>query len=192
MQLASSTLSDVQRTVHAIERDRLHFGISDAELYDRRAFVETSRNRIERAKRQSQVRLERTMDMDTTSRQQCKQQSPYDVELQSDAAMAQSSSQAQAAARTSLLMEHQDETLDELDAAAQRVGHMASTIHEEIGLQNQMLTELQDDLEHVEDELGLVMGKVARLLKTKNGCQLGLIVSLFCIMVVLLMLVLYT
>ena len=47
-------------------------------------------------------------------------------------------------ARASLLMRQQDETLDTLDVAVTRVGHMAENIHEEIGAQNKMLEQMDE------------------------------------------------
>jgi syntaxin 6 len=90
------------------------------------------------------------------------------------------------------MMKQQDETLDDLDLAVTRVGYLAETIHEEIESQNKMLTELEDDLADAEEQLGVVMGKLAKLLKTKSRCQIGLILILSLIVLVLFFLVLYT
>ena len=95
-------------------------------------------------------------------------------------------------ARQSLLMRHQDETLDELDVAVTRVSEMAGNIGDEIGQQNKMLTEMEEDLTNVEEELGLVMGKLAKFLKTKDTWQLGTILCLTATAVILFFLVLYT
>jgi t-SNARE complex subunit (syntaxin) len=93
---------------------------------------------------------------------------------------------------TMLMMQQQDDTLDGLSSAVTRVSHMAGTIHEEIETQNKMLTELEDDLVDAEEQLGTVMGKLGKLLKTKNRCQIGLILILSLVVLVLFFLVLYT
>jgi syntaxin 6 len=95
-------------------------------------------------------------------------------------------------ARTSLLMQHQDETLDELDAAVTRVSSLAEHIHEEVGQQNKMLSEMEDDLADAEEQMGVVMGKLGKFLQTKDRFQLGTIVALFFTVVVLFFLVVYT
>jgi len=95
-------------------------------------------------------------------------------------------------AKTSLLMQQQDETLDELDEAVTRVGTMAGSIHEELGQQNKMLNELEDDLADAEEKLGLVMGKLGKMLKTKDKCQIGTILALCFTVVILFFLVIYT
>lgn len=99
---------------------------------------------------------------------------------------------ANAQSRASLLLMQQDEALEDLDMAVVRVGHMAENIHEEIGQQNKMLDEMDADLADAEEQLGVVMGKLAKLLKTKNKCQLGTILCLLGVVIVLFLLVLYT
>ena len=93
---------------------------------------------------------------------------------------------------TLMMMKQQDETLDDLDQAVTRVGYMAETIHEEIDQQNKMLKDLEDDLADAEEQLGVVMGKLAKLLKTKNKCQIGLIIILSLVVLLLFFLVIYT
>ena len=98
--------------------------------------------------------------------------------------------------RESLLLhqhrQHQDETLDQLDAAVSRVGTMAENIHEEIGQQGKMLDEMESDLIEAEEQLGVVMGKLSDFLGTKDRFQLCTIAILFITAIVLLLLVLYT
>ena len=51
---------------------------------------------------------------------------------------------------------------------------------------------MEEDLTHAEEELGLVVGKLAKFLHTKNSWQLGTILCLIATVVVLFFLVLYT
>ena len=94
-------------------------------------------------------------------------------------------------ANAQMMMRQQDETLEDLDSAVDRVGNIAITINEELGTQNKMLDELATDLDDAEEKLGVVMGKLGKLLKTKDGCQLWTIVSLTLVLVVLCALVFY-
>jgi t-SNARE complex subunit (syntaxin) len=96
-----------------------------------------------------------------------------------------------AQARQSLLVQHQDETLDELDVAVTRVNHMAGMMHEEIKQQNVILNEMEEDLSNVEEELGMVMGKLAKFLKTKDTWQLGTILCLTVTCAILFLMVIY-
>lgn len=192
--------------VKVVENDRTKFtNITDKELYDRTALVSTSRERIIRAKnemnsdavkvkliadeRAKTIRraggnnnnIRTSLDMDEES-QQRHQHSMNNNDHNNNSGHVS----------TSLLLQHQDEALDELGVAVTRVNHMAETIHDELGQQNKLLNEIDEDLTNVEEELGVVMGKLAKLLKTKDGWQLGTVLCLSGTVVVLLLLVLYT
>merc|ERR1712232_1273238 len=94
-------------------------------------------------------------------------------------------------ARTSLLFRQQDETLDDLDVAITRVGHLAGNIHDEIHEQNKILAEMDKDLDDAEERMGVVMGKLSKVLKTKDRYQICTILALSGTVVVLFFLVLY-
>lgn len=193
--------------------------ISKDELYQRQSLIQTSHDRLARAKQESQtesVKAKLLADeraklirraagggnhsngMSSNSNNGSSQ--PQNGNHQShngllgarnDSELANSDYVIDSQARTTLLMQHQDETLDELGEAVIRVGDMAVAIHDEIGQQNKMLTEMEEDLATAEEELGMVMGKLAKLLRTKDKWQLGTILTLFLIMIVLLFLVIY-
>jgi Syntaxin 6, N-terminal len=202
---AESTLNDVSLTVQVVEKDRSKFRyINDKELYDRTTLVHTSRERISRSKNEmnsdavkaklladERARAVRTRTNNAGSSNFAAAELNGD-HLQSDTDQHGLGSSDSSQVRTSLLFQHQEETLDELGAAVTRVGHVAETIHDEINQQNKMLTEMEEDLSNVEEELGLVMGKLAKLLKTKDSWQLGTIVCLIGTVVMLFLLVLYT
>jgi len=188
---ADSVLGDVRATVLLVEKDRSKFNrIDSAELYERKALVDTTQERLNLAKQElnsDAVRakimaderaraLRRTNGMGATT----------DIEKQNTEFIVDSH------ARATLLMRQQDETLDDLDVAVSRVNVMSEQIHDEINQQNKMLDELDEDLTHVEEELGVVMGKLAKLLKTKNAGQLKTILCLTIVMIVLFLLVIYS
>lgn len=178
--------------VQLIEDDRSRFPISDDELYERRTLVQTSRDRIGKAKDESQSEAVKAKLLADERAKALRRAGSDHMGATNEAQRENSDFIVDSQARASLLMQHQDETLDELDAAVVRVGEMAGNIHEEIGQQNKMLSEMEDDLATAEEELGMVMGKLAKFLKTKDRWQLGTIVILFLVMLVLLMLVIYT
>mmetsp|Transcript_20231 Transcript_20231/g.43735 ORF Transcript_20231/g.43735 Transcript_20231/m.43735 type:complete len:306 (+) Transcript_20231:327-1244(+) len=101
-------------------------------------------------------------------------------------------SSASSSSQARVLLQHQDETLDGLSAAVERVGYMADTIHDEIHDQNKLLTELDDDLQEAEEQLGLVMGKLSTFLGTKDRAQICTILILFAVAVLLFLLIVYT
>jgi len=188
---ADSTLKDVHMTVQVVESDREKFShINDKELYERTALVHTSRDRLNRAKQEMQseaVKAKLLQDERAIAARR-----GNTMGAKTDAERENTSLIVDSQARQSLLMRHQDETLDELDVAVTRVNVMAENIGDEIGQQNKMLTEMEEDLTNVEEELGLVMGKLAKFLKTKDTWQLGTILCLAVTVVVLFFLVLYT
>lgn len=201
---AESTLSDLETTVRVVERQREKFPhIHDVEMENRKEFVRESKSRINHSKmmmqseeiKQKFVRDERAL---TERRRGTGGNAGRGADLeQGNASTATSSNNDTSAnsaerSETMLMMQQQDETLDDLGLAVTRVGYIAESIHEEIELQNKMLTDLEDDLADAEEQLGVVMGKLAKLLKTKSRCQIGLILILSLIVLVLFFLVLYT
>ncbi|KAL7531017.1 hypothetical protein ACHAWF_003596 [Thalassiosira exigua] len=214
---AESTLRDLETTVRVVERGREKFPhIRDAELAERRRFVDDAKDRLARAKtdlqsdevKQKLVRDERALTERRRAQKKGRVASapPGDRgasgaakggygparDLEEGGSNGIGESDDPERAETLMMMRQQDETLDGLDAAVTRVGYMAETIHEEIETQNVMLKDLEEDLADAEEQLGVVMGKLAKLLKTKSKCQIGLIVALSLIVLVLFFLVIYT
>lgn len=188
---AENTLKDVHMTVQVVESEREKFHhINDKELYERRTLVQTSTDRLHRAKLEMQTEVVKAKFLQDERAMVARRGNGLgaktDFERENTDLIVDSQ------ARQSLLMQHQDETLDELDVAVTRVSAMAESIGEEIVQQNKMLTEIDEDLSNVEEELGLVMGKLAKFLKTKDSWQLGTILCLSLTVVVLFFLILYS
>ena len=185
-----STLKDLQTTVRMVEKKRETFSdIDDTELYDRKNFIGSCTERIKQAKdgmNSQKVKTKFLKDERAKSKRRLGLADTKSEDNEEASFITNNHAGAQ------LMMEQQDETLDELDDAVVRVGHMAENIHDELGQQNKMLTDLEDDLENAEAELGLVVGKLAKMLKTKSKWQLGTIMALSLILIVLLFLVMYT
>ena len=53
-------------------------------------------------------------------------------------------------ASATIMMRQQDEALEDLDGAVDRVGNMAEAINVELGVQNKMIDELGEDLDEAE------------------------------------------
>lgn len=170
-------------TVQVVENQPERFGhIDSSELYERRAFVSTTQDRLARAKasmNSSDVKSKMLSD------ERAKATRRAGLADQSDADRENTAFIADTQAQTSLLMQQQDETLDELGEAVHRVGEMAGNIHEEIDAQNRIMSEMEEDLTDAEEKLGLVMGKLGKMLKTKDRFQLCTILALSGVVVVL-------
>ena len=191
MKNAESALKDVQTTVHAVEMQREKFDITNGQLYDRKSLVQTSHERLTRAKQDMCSSQVKSKLLDDERKKAMRRAAAASLDADEET-KEQSAFVVDSAARTSLLLQQQDETLEELDEAVVRVGNMATSIHQELGQQNKMLDDMDDDLRDAEEKLGVVMGKLGKLLKTKDKCQLGTILALTVTVIVLFFLVLYT
>lgn len=173
MKNAESTLKDVQMTVSVIENDRKKFqNVSDSELYERRSLVHSSKDRLVKTKEEMSSEAVKAKMMADERAKAIRRAGADSLGATNDAQRMNSSFIVDSQARTSLLMQHQDETLDELDAAVTRVGNIAGHLNEEIGQQNKMLNDMEDDLANAEEELGMVMGKLGKFLHTKDRSQI--------------------
>lgn len=90
-------------------------------------------------------------------------------------------------------LKKQDEGLEMLSQSAERLGKMSLTISEELGQQNKILDEMDDDLEAASDNLNMVTRKTKELIeKSGGGRTFVLIVGLILVVVILVFLILYT
>jgi len=189
---AESTLKDVQTTVQVVERDREKFAhIDDGQLFERQSLVNTSRERIVKAKDEINSEAIRLKLMEDERNKAVRRSGDGFLGARTDEERKNTSYILDNQAQTSLLMEQQDETLDELGEAVSRVGEMAEGISEEIQHQNKMLDELDEDLTNVEEELGMVMGKLAKFLKTKDRWHLRTILILTLVMLFMFFILIY-
>uniref|UniRef100_A0A7S3P3R1 t-SNARE coiled-coil homology domain-containing protein n=1 Tax=Amphora coffeiformis TaxID=265554 RepID=A0A7S3P3R1_9STRA len=189
---AESTLKDVQMTVQVIENDRQKFqDISDGELYERRSLVHSSRDRLNKTKEEMASEAVKAKMLADERAKAIRRAGADSLGATNDTQRMNTSFIVDSQARTSLLMQHQDETLDELDAAVERVGNIAGNIHAEIGQQNKMLEEMDDDLANVEEELGMVMGKLGKFLQTRDRGQICIILGLTATALVLFLMLAY-
>lgn len=189
---AESTLKDVQTTVQVVENDREKFAhIDDAQLFERQSLVNTSRESIVKAKDEIHSQAVKQKLLEDERNKAVRRSGDGLLGARTDAERKNTSYILDNQAQTSLLMEQQDETLDELGEAVSRVGEMAEGISEEIEQQNKMLGDLDEDLTNVEEELGMVMGKLGKFLKTKNRWQLRTILLLMLVMVIMFFILIY-
>ena len=192
MKNAESTLKDVQMTVQVIENDRSKFrDVTDAELYERRSLVHSSKDRLTKTKEEMSSEAIKAKMLADERAKAIRRAGADSLGATNDTQRMNTAFIVDSQARTSLLMQHQDETLDELDAAVTRVGNIADHIHDEIGQQNKMLDEMDDDLATAEEELGMVLGKLGKFLQTKDRSEICIILALGLTALVLFLLLVY-
>ncbi|CAH0515983.1 unnamed protein product [Peronospora belbahrii] len=89
-------------------------------------------------------------------------------------------------------IQEQDTSLAELQTNITNLHKVTVEISDEVKQQNKMLDGLTDDVEEAQERMNFVMKRLSKLLKTKDKCQLGLILMLVAVLVVMIFLVVYT
>ena len=95
--------------------------------------------------------------------------------------------------RQQMQLEQQDEGLEMLSQSAERLGKMSMTISDELGQQNKMLDEMDEDLEIAGDHLSSITDKTKEFIEKSGGTKTFLvIICLTVVVIVLFFLILYT
>lgn len=87
--------------------------------------------------------------------------------------------------QTIQMIHQQDQNLDKLGQAVDRVGVMAKEINTEVKEQSIMLDGLDRDINDASNRLNVVQEALGKLLKTKDGCQIWTVVILTLILILL-------
>lgn len=69
------------------------------------------------------------------------------------------------------IVRQQEDNLDVLSSGVTRLGERAKNINTEVEEQNAMLEDLDEDLDKAAEKMNVVMGSLAKLLKTKGSCD---------------------
>jgi cobalamin biosynthesis Mg chelatase CobN len=89
-------------------------------------------------------------------------------------------------------MNQQDRNLDLLGGAIDNVHVKAKLINEEIKEQNVMIDKLGEDVDNSNEKMNVVVAALAKLLKTKDSCQVWTIIILGVVLILLVCLVIWT
>jgi len=187
---AEIQLKDLELTVKYVERDRSQFAhIDDRELEERKKFVAgawstlgLAREAIAGDKTRQKLQADEAAHVAET-------QGAYGAKT--DIEMANTNYIHQQHGKTRQILQEQDENLEQLDGAVDRVHRMANEIHGELKTQSRLIGDLETELDETTEKMNFVMGKLAKLLKTKDTCQLLTIVLLTVVLVVLLLIVIF-
>lgn len=186
------SLSDLSMTVDVVRKNRENYpAIDDREIEGRVNFLNQSRRTLRELKEavDGEAMRDRIRADEAVAAQRYRSRETYGARTPMEHANTEFIRNEQAV--TQLRLKEQDDTLVELGQSVDRVGTMAETIHEELGEQNRMLDAFEADLERAAEEMGFMMGKIAKLLKTKDRYQIWLIIFLSLVMLILLFLVVY-
>ena len=95
-------------------------------------------------------------------------------------------------ATTQQTINQQDESLDGLGRAVDRLGEIGRNINQEVKEQNVLLDHLDREVDESTEKMNVVQEALGKLLKTKDGCQIWTIVILGVILILLVCLVIWT
>ena len=178
-------------TVELVQKDREQFAhIDDFELVDRTDYITKTREEVRAVAayfKGNEVKQKMIADerdavastagaMGATNSEEA-ENTHFIVDKQAEARM---------------IMQQQDEDLVELGQGVDRLNELSQGINQELKTQNQMLSDLDRDIDEAAEKMNFVMGKMARLLKTKDTCQICVILVLTFILLLLVFLVIYT
>jgi len=186
---ADKQVKDLKGTVDMAYRNRDKFQhISDSELMSRRTFVEEMSAEISEIRTaMDAVAVRRKIEDDEYKR------TAQDESLGAVTSIEKSNTSFVRGQQqvTREIISQQDEQLDTLGNAVDRLGNMGRSINDELKTQNRMLDELDRDLDDAGEKMNFVMAKLSTLLKTKDSCQIWTIVILSVILIVIVALTIF-
>ena len=87
--------------------------------------------------------------------------------------------------QTQRMIEQQDSSLETLGVAVDRLGQIGKDIHQEVKEQEILLDALGNEVDDAANKMDVITGSLAKLLKTKDGCQIWTIVVLTLVLILL-------
>lgn len=185
MKGAKRLANELNRTVSHVRQNKKMFPhISSEELESRQQFVDTAKRQIQQ--------IQATMRSPATTGKIAKDR---------DAVLSgRNTGQAVSVASTAEYVENnreyqqrilaqQDRDMEEIDIALDGIKDAGTDIHNELEEQNEMLRELNKDVEKTQNAMDKVNESLGKLLNTKDGCQLGIVIamSVVCVISVILL-----
>uniref|UniRef100_A0A7S3K6G0 t-SNARE coiled-coil homology domain-containing protein n=1 Tax=Aureoumbra lagunensis TaxID=44058 RepID=A0A7S3K6G0_9STRA len=188
---AEAQIKDLALTVEYVEKDRNAFAhIDDRELDERKKFIATTKNKLSGArdvltgpKARAKIEADEKQQLAATR---------GNYGAKTDIEMANTDFIHNQHAQTRTIMQEQDENLEHLDSAVDRVHRMATEIHGELKTQSRLIGDLENEMDETTEKMNFVMGKLAKLLKTKDTCQLLTIVILTIVLILLILLLIWS
>ncbi|KAK4538468.1 hypothetical protein CDCA_CDCA18G4493 [Cyanidium caldarium] len=185
LQAARWDVADLAETVRVVESHRDKFDVSDAELQERRAFVERARRELERLEevagstpqgRQLSWAPDDALDYEA-------QRSVARYDKQNDAFL-QDEQRHQV-----VLVEQQDADLDDMVEVVQRIGSMGLAMRTEAQRHVQLIDEIDTEMGTVRQRFRLLRRRVEGLIREHGRKNLCTLLWLFVTFIVLTMLV---
>ena len=183
---ADRDLKELTLAVTTIEKNRQKFThIKDVELANRKKFVSDTQAVINDVKKvQNSDVVKKKIEDDI-------QKSKREVREEGNAASQASNERENSAfindqrTVTKQAIAQQDKDLTILEEGLDRLNQTGKAINEEIKIQDKMLDHLGADMDDAHQRMDTVLTGLQKLLKTKDNCQIGLIVALALILIVI-------
>jgi len=187
-------LNDLAQTIEIVSANRQRFkDIDDKELDSRKRFVNDTKSTVQEYEDtlgsvRTKSKLERDSREQLYAKENSQRKSAKEREREREGndfvdAKAQSQQQVE---------RQQDEVLDDMTHALDRLGAMAGTIKTTLGEQNEMLKEFDNEMDRTQGAMGKVMRKIDKLLGQSDSGRLCCIFFLFVIVCVLIIAIIYT
>jgi hypothetical protein len=179
-------IQDLAKTIQIVEGNRSRFkNIDDIELASRNKFVNEIRLMLEQIREELDgERTKRKMDAD--ARAAMSEASRRKAGERQGAALLHQEAQSHQRHQ-----EQQDEVLDDMSAALSRLSDVSENIGSELNTHHGLLGEMDDGLTQAQDNMGVVLRKMDKLIKRSDKglwlCMLFLSITAF----VLLILIIY-
>lgn len=190
-------IKGLQVAIDMVDKNRTKFGhIKDSELASRKSFVsgaQDSLNYIKSGMESSAIRRkidddenrQRRLDGNGNGTSMNPMSKGMSIEEENHSFIQDQRQQTQFAIR------EQDQALDDLGLAVDKLHVIGRGVNEELKEQNRMLDDLDRDLDEAGGKMNFVQEALGKLLKTKDGCQIWTIVILFLILCVLVALIIW-
>jgi len=195
MKTIRADLDDLAQTIKIVEDNRIRFkDIDDSELNGRKKFVndmkakvqtidetlnsQRTKKKIEKDDRENLLGATNGRRTTTGLDRERKQDTNDYIEDRRN--------------QTQALVGKQDEVLDDMSHALGRLGDVATVINTELKDQNQILQEFDGEMDESIGTMGMVMGKVTRLLNKSDKGRLCCIIFLIVVALIEVVLIIYT
>ena len=194
IRVAEKDVSGLKQAIDVVNNNRAKFPlITDAELASRRDFVSRSVSSLHEIK----AKVESESARDKMAQDEARAKTTFEVETSNPAFGGNGADRENTrfiknqVAEQRYMMGEQDQALDGLGAAVDRLGEIGKEVNTELKEQNLMLNQLEDDLDSAGNRMGVVQAKLSKLLQTKDRCTIWSVVILTLIFCILLFLVFY-
>ncbi|GAB5029638.1 t-snare coiled-coil domain family [Nannochloropsis oceanica] len=199
VEAADRQCNELEKVVALVENHRQRFRhIDNNELAERRAFVTRTKQSL--VKVWNNLKSDHVKGKMSNDERDFQRSRPYDGSAMGHPTAAGRGGVGGGAngafideqrSRQHLMLQEQDQGLEELGTAVDRVGRMADAMNQELNAQNRMLGDLEVEVENTNEQMNFVMGRLSKLLKTKDKYQLWLIIFLTVVLIVLIILTIY-